>query len=65
MYPFAYAIKAVPGQPGRFVAVLLKNVIAESVEYMEPNGRGEPALYGVERISNAMRERHRRKEWGG
>lgn len=51
-------------QPGRFYAVKLHGVIAESVEHLVPSGKMEPAAYCVERVKGEMDLMHRRREWG-
>jgi hypothetical protein len=60
----AHAYAMIEDGVGRFKAVHLTNVLAESVEVLEPSGRSEPAAHGMQRIELAMKVRHRRKEWG-
>jgi hypothetical protein len=59
----AYALVPEAGKVGRFRAVHLTNVLAESIECLEPSNRSEPAGMGLARCESAMAKRHRKGEW--
>ena len=59
----AYALVPVPGKIGKYRAVHLTNVIAESQECLEPSGRAEPAAQGLARCESAMLRRYQKGGW--
>lgn len=62
---FAYALAPDPKRPGKFLAVRLTKVMAESAEILEPSGCGEYAVTGLARIEKDMHQRTRRHAWIG
>lgn len=58
MIGHAYAL--IPAGIGRFRAVHLEGVIADKVNDLEPEGRGEPVALGVQRVTLALTKRARR-----
>lgn len=56
--PFAYALVQTPSG---FLAVKLEGVTAQSVTYLEPNGRPELRRLAAMRTANEI---ERRKDWG-
>lgn len=61
--PHAYALIPHPGRPGRFYAVHLGNVTADTLTHLEPSDRSEAATFGMQRIERAMQKRHKEKLW--
>ncbi len=59
----AYALVPVPGKIGKYRAVHLTNVIAESQECLEPSGRAEPGAQGLARCESAMLRRYMKGGW--
>jgi hypothetical protein len=51
-------------QDGRFYALHLEDVTAKKIEVLEPSGRAEPAIHGINRISHALDLRQFKRAWG-
>lgn len=61
--PHAYALVPCKDRPGLFYAVHLVNVTADQANYLEPSGRPEKPVFGLNRMVRAQEDRHYRRTW--